>query len=76
MYLPSRVSGKSCWRYHLCSQETLVHLHWNLLGPELAGGNRHHKTPKIPADEAAQVSLQTGKIGESAAINSLEGEDE
>lgn len=48
----------------------------NLLGSELAGGNRHHKTLMIPADEVAQVSLQTGKIVESSAINSLKGEDE
>lgn len=76
MYLPSLVSGKSCWRYHLCSQETLVHWRWNLLGSELAGGNRHHKTLMIPADGVAQVSLQTGKIVEIAAINSLGREDE
>lgn len=76
MYLPNLESGKSCWRYHLCSQETLVHLYRNLLGSELAGGNRHHKTLMIPADEVAQVSLQTGKIVESSAINSLKGEDE
>lgn len=75
MYLPNLVSGKSCWCYHLCSQETLVHSHWNLLGSELAGGNRRHKTLMIPADEVAQVSLQAGRIVESSAINSLKGED-
>lgn len=50
-------------------------MHWNLLGSERAGGNRHHKTLMIPADEVAQVSLQTGKIVEGSAINSLKGED-
>lgn len=76
MHLPNLVSGKSCWRYRLCSPETLVHLHWNLLGSELAGGNRRHRKLMTPADEVAQVSLQAGRIVEGSAINSLKGGDE
>lgn len=37
----------------------------------MAGENQHHKTLMIPADEAAQASLHTGKIVESATIYSL-----
>lgn len=43
-------------------------MQWNLLGSVLAGENRHHKTRMIPADEAAQASLQIGKIVESATL--------
>lgn len=49
-------------------------MHWILLGSELAGGNRRHKRPMIPADGAAQASLQTGKIVEGATINSWKKE--
>lgn len=75
MYLPNPESGRSCWHYHhLCSQETLVQLHRNLLGSVLVGENQRHKTLTIPVDEAAQASLQSGKIVESVAVDGSKAE--
>lgn len=67
-YLPSPVSGRSCWRWYRCSQETLDLLRWSFLGSVLAGAFLSHKMLRSLVDEAVRVYLHVEDLKFSSSV--------